>query len=59
MQVAGTTFWYVPANIIQVWRLHNFYYIVENKKFGGRTDLPAFRTPSYLQPRVPSGTLSE
>jgi enterochelin esterase-like enzyme len=57
--VPGSTLWYAPVNIIQVGRLHNFYYIVEDKKFGGRQDLPAFTPLSYLQAGVPSGTLSK
>ena len=58
-QVPGATIWYAPYHIIQIGRLHNFYYIVEDKKYGGRTDLPAFTPLSYLEPGVPSGTLSE
>ena len=57
-QLAGSILWYAPAHIEQVGRLHAFYYLIDGKKFGGRLDLPAFGPSSYLQPGVPSGTLS-
>ncbi len=57
-QLAGSTLWYAPARIEQVGRLHAFHYLIDGKKFGGRLDLPAFGSSSYLQPGVPSGTLS-
>ena len=39
--------------------LHSFHYEVDGKKFGGRTDFPAFGPDSYEQAGVPKGTLSE
>src|SRR6266446_10674361 len=57
-QLAGSTLWYAPARIEQVGRLHAFHYLIDGKKFGGQLDLPAFGPYSYLQPGVPSGTLS-
>ena len=57
-QIAGSDLWYAPARIEQVSRLHAFYYLINGTKFGGRLDLPAFGPSSYLQPGVPSGTLS-
>lgn len=57
-RLAGSDFWYVPAHIEPVGRLHSFHYLVNGQKFGGRLDLPAFGPLSYLQPGVPSGTLS-
>ena len=39
-------------------KLHSFHYLVNGATFGGRLDLPAFGPLSYLQPGVPSGTLS-
>jgi enterochelin esterase family protein len=56
--LAGSDFWYAPARIEPVGRLHSFHYLVNRQKFGGRLDLPAFGPLSYLQPGVPSGTLS-
>lgn len=54
----GTNVWYAPARIAPVGRLHAFHYMVDGAKFGGRLDLPVFGPLSYLQPGVPSGTLS-
>ncbi len=51
--------WWASAEISQVGKLHAFYYVVDGKKTGGRLDVPAFGPLSYLQPGVPSGTLSE
>jgi len=38
---------------------HSFYYMVDGKKVGGLTDVPAFGPDSYTQPGVPQGKLSE
>jgi len=58
-QLAGSDIWYASARIEQLGKLHAFYYMVNGAKFGGRLDVPAFTPLSYLQPGVPSGTLSE
>jgi enterochelin esterase family protein len=58
-QLPGGQLWYAVAHIEPVSRLHEFHYMVAGSKFGGRLDLPAFGPLSYLQPGVPSGTLSE
>lgn len=57
-QSAGSDLWYTPARIEQVGTLHSFYYLQNGARFGGRLDVPAFGPLSYLQPGVPSGTLS-
>ena len=57
-KLTGSSLWYAPAHIEPVGRLHSFHYLLDGKKFGGRLDLPAFGPLSYLQPGVPSGTLS-
>jgi len=57
-KLTGSSLWYAPAHIEPVGRLHSFHYLLDGKKFGGRLDLPAFSPLSYLQPGVPSGTLS-
>jgi enterochelin esterase-like enzyme len=57
-KLTGSSLWYAPARIEPVGRLHAFHYLIDGKKFGGRLDLPAFGPLSYLQPGVPSGTLS-
>lgn len=57
--VSGSDLWYTSAHIAKVGELHSFHYLIKGDKFGGRLDLPAFTALSYLQPGVPSGTLSE
>ena len=57
-QITGSDLWFAPARIEQLGRLHAFHYLIDGKQFGGRLDLPAFGPNSYLQPGVPSGTLS-
>jgi enterochelin esterase-like enzyme len=56
--LADSDFWYAPAHIEPVGRLHSFHYLVNGQKIGGRVDMPAFGPLSYLHPGVPSGTLS-
>jgi len=58
-QFSGSDLWYTPARIEQLGKLHSFYYMVNGAKFGGKLDLPAFGPLSYLQPGIPSGTLSD
>jgi enterochelin esterase-like enzyme len=58
-QLAGSDLWYASTRIEQLGKLHAFYYLVNGAKFGGKLDMPAFGPLSYLQPGVPSGTLSE
>jgi enterochelin esterase-like enzyme len=38
---------------------HSFYYMVDGKRAGGLTDVPAFGPDSYAQPGVTQGKLSE
>ncbi len=57
--LTGSDLWYATAHIDPVATLHAFHYIVNGAPFGGRLDLPAFGPLSYLQPGVPSGTLSQ
>jgi len=56
--VSGWQLWYAAARIEKVGKLHSYHYLIDSKEFGGRLDLPAFGPLSYLQPGVPSGTLS-
>lgn len=58
-QLPGTDLWFATARIEAVGKLHSFHYLLDGKKFGGKLDVPAFTPLSYLQPGVPSGTLSE
>jgi enterochelin esterase-like enzyme len=57
--LAGSDLWYAVAHVEPVGRLHSFHYLVNGAKLGGKLDMPAFGPLSYLQPGVPSGTLSE
>ena len=59
IQLPGTQLWYANAHIEPVGRLHQFHYMVAGAKFGGKLDLPAFGSLSYLEPGVPSGKLSD
>ena len=56
--VDGSDLWYAITHIEPVARLHSFHYTMNGASFGGKLDLPAFGPLSYLQPGVPSGTLS-
>jgi enterochelin esterase-like enzyme len=56
--IAGSDIWYSAAHIVHLGKLHSFYYLVSGAKVGGKLDVPAFGPLSYLQPGVPSGTLS-
>ena len=39
-------------------RTHNFHYIVDGQRLGGRTDVMAYGEHHYLKPGVPQGKLS-
>jgi len=54
----GSDLWYATARIEPVGRLHSFYYLVGDSKFGGSHDLPALPPDAYAQPQAPAGTLS-
>ncbi|HSC45537.1 MAG TPA: alpha/beta hydrolase-fold protein [Candidatus Acidoferrum sp.] len=56
--LAGSGFWYSPARIEQLGKLHAFHYVINGAKFGGKLDVPAFTPLSYQQAGVPAGTLS-
>ncbi|MGA2300377.1 MAG: alpha/beta hydrolase-fold protein [Candidatus Acidiferrum sp.] len=56
--LAGSKLWYTVARIEAAGKLHSFHYLVDGKDFGGSLDLPVFGELSYLQPGVPTGTLS-
>ncbi|PYV84755.1 MAG: esterase [Acidobacteria bacterium] len=59
MHLAGPDLWYAAARIEALGHPHSFFYMVNNAKFGGSLDVPAFGPESYQQPGVPSGRLSE
>jgi enterochelin esterase family protein len=47
------------ATKLKTGRSHSFFYMVDGKRTGGLTDVPAFGPDSYAQPGVPQGKLSE
>jgi enterochelin esterase-like enzyme len=57
--LTGSDLWYAAARIEPVGKMHSFHYLINGANVGGRLDLPAFGPLSYLQPGVPSGTLSD
>ena len=58
-QAGNTNLWYASARIPRVGTLHQFHYLVNAARFGGRLDLPAFGPLSYVDSGIPSGVLSE
>ncbi len=54
----GTSLWYAPAHLAQLGAVHSYHYLLNGAQFGGSLDVPAFTANSYVQPGVPSGTLS-
>jgi enterochelin esterase family protein len=58
-RVNGTNTWFTTAHVAPVGTLHAFDYLADGKTFGGSPNLAALGPTSYLQPAVPSGTLSE
>ncbi|HLX86423.1 MAG TPA: alpha/beta hydrolase-fold protein [Terriglobales bacterium] len=58
-QIPNSSLWYASAEVSKLGAIHSFYYVVQGKRVGGSTDLPAFGPLAYLQLNVPSGTLSQ
>lgn len=58
-RIPSTDLWFAASKIEPLGKLHSFHYLINNEKFGGKLDVPAFTPLSYLQPGVPSGALSE
>ena len=54
----NTALWYAVAEVPKQGAIHSFFYLKDGKHFGGSTDLPVFGPMAYLEPGVPSGTLS-
>ncbi len=50
--------WFTKANL-KPGTSHNFYYMVNGQRMGGKTDLPAYTPDSYAKPGIPQGKLSE
>jgi enterochelin esterase-like enzyme len=56
--VLNTTLWYAVAEVQKQGAVHSFFYLKDGHHFGGSHDLPVFGPLAYLEPGVPSGTLS-
>lgn len=56
--IPGTRRWFV-AGKLKTGLSHNFHYVIDNRPYGGRTDVPAYLPESYEQPGVPQGRLSQ
>lgn len=59
MHRIGSSDLYVYSGNYRTGTSHNFHYIIDGARFGGKTDVPAFGPYSYEKPGVPKGTLSE
>lgn len=57
--VRNTSLWYAVAELPKQGAIHSFFYLMQGKRFGGSNDLPVFGPLAYLEPGVPSGTLSQ
>lgn len=57
--VTNTTLWYSVAEVPRLGAIHSYSYLVQGKRVGGSNDLPAFGALAYIEPGVPSGTLSQ
>ncbi len=57
--IKDTNVWYATAHLEPVGTVHSFDYWIYGKPMGGSVNLPVYTELSYLQPGVPSGTLSE
>jgi len=58
LQRAGGTLWFMTGRLT-TGAAHAFHYLVEDVRWGGRNDVPAYGPDSYTKPGVPQGTLSD
>src|SRR5262245_6843543 len=59
MQRGGRKDLWVYSGKLETGRSHAFFYLIEGRRFGGKTDVAALGPDSYDQPGVPHGKLSE
>ncbi len=57
-RIEGGRIWFQTGKV-KTGTSHAFYYLVTGKRFGGRTDFPAYGPDSYAKPGAPQGKLSE
>lgn len=55
-QASGSRIWFATATL-KTGTTHSFYYEIDGKRFGGKTDVIAFGPLSYERPGIPKGTL--
>lgn len=53
------THWWMHSGKLTPGTSHNFHYLVNGAKFGGRMDVPAYLPDCYARAGVPQGKLSE
>lgn len=58
MKRAGADLWFY-AGQLKTGTSHEFHYMIDGARFGGRTDVAAYGPESYPKPGVPQGKLSE
>src|SRR6266849_3829275 len=56
--IPGTNLWYSLSQLA-TGTSHEYHYLVNGARVGGRSDVPAYLPESYEQPGVPEGKLSE
>jgi enterochelin esterase-like enzyme len=59
LQQAGQSGVWFYSGKLRTGTSHNFYYMVDGAKLGGKNDIPAYGPDSYQKPGVPEGKLSE
>ena len=58
VRVENTSLWYRIGEL-KPGTSHEYHYLINGQRFGGRTDVPAYLPDSYAQPGVPQGKLSD
>lgn len=57
-RISGTNLWF-HTGPLRVGTSHRFHYVIDGKRFGGSSDMPAYGPLSYTRPGVPQGRISE
>ena len=57
-EISGTGLWFALGQM-KTGTSHAFFYTVDGKRFGGKSDVPAYGPDSYPHAGVPQGKLSE
>lgn len=59
MKVKGGGSMWFYAGKLKTGTSHEYHYMIDGARYGGRSDVPAYMAESYEKPGVPKGTLSE